>query len=136
MSDGRTYKELTPHTADSWETELDGYIFNIQSAMREGTSVTRYVDDLVSELRSATSRGLVIQTEVSLGKWGFHQWLRDQSNRDDRVGDLARDYVQALDDGQAKVQTPEQLQSRLQDAGADFATLDALTEASDEYNNI
>jgi hypothetical protein len=136
MSSDDAYVELDPRLADTWETELDGYLLNLQDAIRSGAPITRFVDELVDEIKEATRRGLFIQTDVALGKWGFHQWIRDQAGRGDCVGDLARDYVQDLDDGATKAQTPDQLRSRLLDAGADIAALDALTVASDEYDNI
>ena len=63
---------------------------------------------------------------------GFRGWLQDQTKREDRVGDFARDFL--VDSCAADVRSTRALDRHLQDAhGATDDVLDSHHEAWGEY---
>ncbi|MHA7862331.1 hypothetical protein ACX1DX_13315 [Tessaracoccus sp. Y36] len=64
----------------------------------------------------------------------FHRWLVKQADRDDRVGDLARDYSVAVRESSHGIApTPEALLAILRDAGASDSAHDAAAEMIAEW---
>lgn len=64
----------------------------------------------------------------------FHNWLSAQARRDDRVGDIARDYVDGIAYNQhGPADAPADLLTILLDAGASDAAYDAGVRAISEW---
>jgi len=66
----------------------------------------------------------------------FSDWLRAQSERDDPIGDLARDYAAGLDDSAHRIaETPEELLAILDEVGCSLRVYEVAQAAGVEWNN-
>jgi hypothetical protein len=66
----------------------------------------------------------------------FGDWLRAQSERDDPIGDLARDYIAGLDDSNHRIaKTPEELLMIVDEVGCGPRVYEVAQAAGVEWTN-